>query len=166
MRRHDTGVVDLRYVLRADLTRVRLPGVRPSHHPSPTDELWRHTCFEMFVHKDPGQPGPSGLSGSSGYYELNISPSGQWALYSFDAYHRNMTSVMPARPPRVRVDRAEDRFEVQVRADFGGLPCAGTMAVCAVVEDTARGLAYWAVTHPSAEPDFHHAGGFVIGSRP
>ncbi|MEU2735842.1 hypothetical protein ABZ656_10485 [Streptomyces sp. NPDC007095] len=110
----------------------------------------------MFVHKD---------SNSPAYYELNISPSGQWALYSFDAYHKNMTPVIPTRPPRVHAIQAEDRLEVQVRADFSGRPCTGTMAVSAVIEDSACGLAYWAVTHPSVEPDFHHSDSFIIGSR-
>ena len=71
------------YVLRADMARVRVP--QPDT-PERADGLWKHTCFEAFI----------SASGLSGYYELNFSPSGQWAIYSFDRYRtacRQLKSV-------------------------------------------------------------------------
>src|SRR6185312_16219939 len=56
------------YVLRADMARVRVP--QPDR-PERADGLWKHTCFEAFI----------SAAGLSGYYELNFSPSGQWAIY-------------------------------------------------------------------------------------
>jgi len=40
------------------------------------DELWHHTCFEAFL----------GLPGSDAYWELNVSPDGDWNLYRFSGY--------------------------------------------------------------------------------
>src|SRR5690606_38180706 len=39
------------------------------------DDLWRATCFELFL----GGNGPA-------YLEFNFSPSGKWASYFFPAY--------------------------------------------------------------------------------
>src|SRR5215467_2426337 len=63
----------LTFLLGGDLGRLRIPPpgrVRPGH------ELWRHTCFEAFV----------GIAGTPAYHELNLAPSGEWTVYTFDAY--------------------------------------------------------------------------------
>jgi hypothetical protein len=44
--------------------------------PQRQDGLWQHTCFELFVRD----------CGSEAYLEFNLSPSGCWAAYVFDAY--------------------------------------------------------------------------------
>jgi hypothetical protein len=58
------------YVLKADLTRLRIPPPRP---PRKANQLWQHTCFEAFI----------SVKGKPDYYELNFAPSGEWAAYSF-----------------------------------------------------------------------------------
>lgn len=86
--------LSLRYTLHAEVTRLRIPAT--TRKPQHTDELWKHTCFEMFVRKAPG---------ATAYYELNFSPSTEWALYAFEGYHKNPVSIDPARPPQIRVKR-------------------------------------------------------------
>src|SRR3954467_432512 len=66
--RKPAKTLSLRYVLRGNLDRLRIPEPKPPHH---TDELWKHTCFEAFVRARKG----------TGYYELNAAPSMEWALY-------------------------------------------------------------------------------------
>jgi hypothetical protein len=36
------------------------------------------------------------------------------------------------------------------------------VAASAVVEEANSGLSYWALAHPAAKPDFHHADAFVL----
>ncbi|MNC96867.1 hypothetical protein D3C83_143500 [compost metagenome] len=36
------------------------------------------------------------------------------------------------------------------------------LGICAVVEDRAQVLSYWALKHPAEKPDFHHADSFVV----
>jgi len=84
------GKLAVRFVLDAEMAQVVLPPLRPSVR---TDELWRHTCFEVFV----------GLPDSEAYCELNFSPSTEWAMYGFVAYRRGMTPLEVRRPPRVAV---------------------------------------------------------------
>ncbi|WP_413803265.1 DOMON-like domain-containing protein [Streptomyces iranensis] len=140
----------MRYVLDADLTRLRIPDSRPSRH---VDGLWKHTCFEMFVRKS---------SDTTAYCELNASPSTEWALYTFDGYHENMTPADPAHLPQIRVTREPNRLEVEIRADLRGLPQMGEMALAAVIEDDNGTLSYWALKHAASKPDFHHPGSFVL----
>ena len=82
------GKLAVRFVLDAEMSQVVLPKLRPATR---TDELWRHTCFEVFV----------ALPDSDAYCELNFSPSTEWAMYGFVAYRRAMTSIEVRRPPRV-----------------------------------------------------------------
>ena len=144
------GTFVLRYELHADLSRLRIPATRRPLH---TDELWKHTCFEMFVRKSPESPA---------YYELNASPSTEWALYTFDDYHRNRTPVYPSLPPRVQLTREPDRLRLDVRLDMRDLPHDGRMAFSAVVEDDAGHLSYWALKHVSLKPDFHHPDSSIL----
>ncbi|WP_405710588.1 MULTISPECIES: DOMON-like domain-containing protein [unclassified Streptomyces] len=143
------GTFTLRYTLYADLSRLRIPATRSPRH---TDELWKHTCFEMFVRKWPD---------SLAYYELNVSPSTEWALYTFDDYHQNGAQVHLSTPPRVHFTREPDRLHLDVRLDMHGLPHARRMALSAVVEDDNGDLSHWALKHVSPKPDFHHPDSFI-----
>src|SRR5262245_27252521 len=67
----------LRYIVTGKLKKLRVPPVTTSVR---ADELWRHTCFELFVRPSP----------DAAYYEFNISPSTQWAAYQFNEYRSGM----------------------------------------------------------------------------
>jgi hypothetical protein len=125
------GSLSLCYVLDADLSSLRIPAIRAARQ---TDELWEHTCFEAFIRKTADSPA---------YYELNVSPSTERALYSFDDYHQNMKPVTPPQPPRISVTREANRL-------------------AAVIEDADGELEYWALNHVSSTPDFHHRESFII----
>lgn len=139
----------LQYTLRADVARLRIPELQPARR---TDELWRHTCFEAFLHASAG----------SGYHEINASPSTQWAVYSFDDYRQGMTPTTLAQPPAIHVARSPRELVVEVRIDLKVLPPSRALALAAVIEDESGSLSYWALKHPAAKPDFHHLGGFVL----
>src|SRR5215211_7556622 len=70
------NVLVLDYLLSGDITNILLPPV--SHHPGRRDELWKATCFEFFL----------AIKTQLGYWEFNISPSGDWNVYQMDAYRR------------------------------------------------------------------------------
>ena len=142
------------YVLRADMARVRVP---PPDTPERAEGLWKHTCFEAFI----------SASGLSGYYELNFSPSGQWAIYSFGRYRTGMSPGEVSTPPRLAVRAHEDRLELEAVVylfDLGlsreGLDLK--LGLTAVIEDDSGRLSYWALKHAPGKPDFHHSDGFVL----
>jgi hypothetical protein len=148
------GKLAATFTLDADMNRVVLPRTRT---PARADELWRHTCFEVFV----------ALPDSDAYCELNFSPSGEWAMYGFVGYRRGMTRIEVERAPRVAV-RPTGRglvLEAVTYVDDLPMPRPGSplrVGVAAVIEERDGRLTYWALAHPSSLPDFHHHLGFVL----
>jgi hypothetical protein len=161
-----SGSLVLEYRMSAALERVRL--APSSCHAQRRDELWRHTCFELFASR----------AGQAAYCEFNFTPAGDWAAYLFEDYRAG------------RRDAAQRRIEVVTRASADGLlrlratPDPGAalgldgsalatadwrLNCTAIVEDVDGNLSYWAVHHPRAQPDFHDREGFRIalasGSR-
>jgi len=153
------GTLELGYVLAGDLHRLRIPRPRASRH---ADELWKHTCFEAFI----------GVRGSDSYFELNVAPSTERAVYSFKSYRQGMAPVNLRHPPRISVAQSTDQLEVDVNLDLRALPGlfdndkasrpALRVALAAVVEDENGRLSYWALKHAPDKPDFHHPDSFVL----
>jgi len=146
------GALRLRYRLRGDLGGVTIPAAGT---PARRDELWRHTCFEVFVRR----------AAQDGYVEFNFSPSGEWAAYRFDAYRQGMRALEPATSPAIEARREAGMLEVQAQvvlpAPWDVAP-ALQVAVSAVVEACDGTLSYWSLAHPAGKPDFHHGDGFVV----
>lgn len=126
------------------------------------DRLWEHTCTEAFVRAE----------GAAGYVELNVSPSREWAAYAFTAY-REDGSPVPGRPaPRIDVRRARDELSIEVVVALADLSSAFRadavlrVGLTVVTEATDGRHAYWALRHPSARPDFHHADACTLRLEP
>ena len=116
--------------------------------PVRTDELWKHTCFELFV-----KP-----AGGEGYFEFNFAPSTAWAAYRFDAYRDGMRD-QPLDAPVV--EPVEDRVRVSI--DLGGLPEGEWLvAITAVIEEADGTKSYWSAAHPAGKPDFHDPACFAL----
>jgi hypothetical protein len=152
--RRAPATVVFRYVLRAEISRVRIPPVQSAAR---AEGLWRHTCFEAFI----------SAPGTAGYYEFNFAPSRQWALYHFDAYREGMSPADVEPPPELCVRRFEDRLELDAAVhlnDLIGLRGAPRLllGLTAVVEEENGRLSYWALKHPPGKPDFHSRDGFVL----
>lgn len=174
---NDSGALRLHYALQGDVRRIRVP---PAGAGGRADRLWAHTCFEAFVRVEDAQ----------GYLELNFSPSGQWAAYEFDAYRRGMTPLALEQPPRIVARRGARRSASEAPSRAApGKSVAGAaspdcllelealarlpawaraegrklrLGLCAVVEDGAGELSYWALRHPPGRPDFHHPDTFAL----
>lgn len=116
------------------------------------DELWRTTCFEMFLRP----------KGSDSYCEFNFSPSERWAAYDFETYREGMAErAMPREPDcALRLGQAMAIFDVAVPA--AGVPYGGSaMNLAAVIEEEGGQLSYWAIAHPEGKPDFHDPACFI-----
>lgn len=114
------------------------------------DELWRTTCFELFVRE---ASGPA-------YLEFNFSPSTEWAAYRFDDYRHGMAPFEPPHPPIIS-STGIGWFELHVTLpiDFvGGRP----LQLSAIIEEKDGRKSYWALAHPPGEPDFHYPDCFAL----
>jgi hypothetical protein len=143
MLRDAPDLLTLIYSVSGDLDGASVP---PAQMSARTDELWKHTCFEAF------------LGAGQGYYELNFSPSSQWAAYRFDGHRAGMRDAYFADPSiEWRADDREGVLSVTLR-----LPpdLTGPLGLSAIIEDTNGDRSFWALAHPPGAPDFHNAACF------
>ena len=91
-----------------------LQGVREHYlfdtknHAKRADELWRATCFEMFIKN----------SNSKKYWELNIAPNGSWNFYRFSDYKKDRQEESRVLTPKVLFKQERDEVSVNVEVDF------------------------------------------------
>ena len=149
-----SGHLVLRYIVTGTIGDLKLPPMATSAR---TDELWKHTCFEAFVKAPHGRA----------YCELNFSPSTQWAAYSFAAYRSGMEVAGEIDAPRIRVQSADTRYELEAALDLNRVAGllgddAWRLGLSAVIEETSGRLSYWALKHPPGRADFHHSDCFAL----
>ena len=154
LRRGPSATLVFEYVLRAEMSRIRVPAPQ---RPDRTDGLWSHTCFEAFI----------AVAGIPGYSELNFSPARQWAIYRFSGYREGMSPTDVTSPPVLNARAFADRLELDAVIRWPDLVAMQggrtlKLALTAVVEDDSGTLSYWALKHAPGKPDFHHSDGFVL----
>ena len=124
-------------------------------------ELWRHTCFELFI----------GATNDAEYYEFNFSPSGEWAVYGFRSYRDGGPIQVDGLEPKIAVERGADFLQLSAAVPLdrlAGIPSGVSLSLglSSVVEDRSGGLSYWAIKHPPGKPDFHHPDNFAVEIQP
>jgi hypothetical protein len=149
------GELALRYALEAPLAEIRIPA--RAALPQQRHLLWQHTCFEAFVALAKGGP----------YHELNLSPSGDWAVYAFEAYREGAPLPGDALAPGIACSTTPGRLELSARIPLSSLSDSSAaaplqLALSAVIEDVRGSISYFALHHAHEAPDFHHAEGFTL----
>lgn len=151
--RSPPAALSVRYFVTGDIRGLFLPS---SSGPGRADELWRHTCFELFLR----------AGAQDAYYEFNFAPSLRWGAYRFDNYRQGMR-VLEVPAPRMDTRQDARTFEFRCALDLDGLPDpdAGTnwqLGLTTIIEEACGGLSYWALAHPQGKPDFHHKVSFAL----
>lgn len=143
----------LRYRLDGDISRLFVPDMDA---PIRTDELWKRTCCEVFLRAETGER----------YYEYNLAPSTRWAAYRFNGYREEMAEAEVATPV-ISTEVEDGRLVLSADLDMDQLPHLPDdgpwrLALSVVIEDLDGNIGWWALTHPSPEPDFHNRQSFVL----
>ena len=152
-----SGEWRVHFRVEGDIGRLRIPAGQPALR---TDGLWQHTCFETFLRPD----------ASESYYEFNFSASGAWAAYRFSGRRAGRESpAMPA--PRIDFRRGEAGCDMSAAIPLATLPEIARSPIVhaglAVVGEKHDGqLAYWALAHRAAQPDFHDPETFTLRVAP
>lgn len=134
----------VRFVVDGDVDAVAWPAPQPQER---GDCLWEQTCFEVFV------------TTRDGYREFNLSPSAQWASYRFSDYRVGMVDA-PERVADLALDLASDMLALEALID---LPSdVDALGLSAVIQGCDGSKSFWALTHPSDKPDFHHPASFTL----
>lgn len=146
----------IEYRLIADLgetpTAIRLPPPAPA--PARRDGLWEHSCLEAFVAD----------ASRSAYWELNLAPNGNWAVYRFSDYRSGQQAAEGA-APQLAVEREGGSLALRLQWPLPlELAQASELAIgiTAVLEQRNGTLSYWALHHPGQQADFHHRDGFIL----
>jgi hypothetical protein len=150
---YQNGDLALRYELNGDLDNLLIPHAQL---PSEADELWKHTCFEAFI----------AVEEEDAYHEFNFSPSGQWAAYAFNDY-RVRKEWRAKHAHAVHFARSDNQLTLTAVIASPNLPDnplnkSYRLGLTAVLETKNGELSYWALCHPSGNPDFHHRSGFTL----
>ena len=111
-----------------------------------SDELWKTTCFEIFL-KEPG---------AQSYTEWNLSPSEGWNAYNFDDYREGMRERHVPRTPdcTMRPGNAFAVFDAAIPASTIS-DDEQQMGITCVLEEEGGVKSFWAMKHAKDQPDFH-----------
>lgn len=134
----------VRFVVEGDVDAVSWPVPQPQGR---GDFLWEQTCFEVFIMT------------RDGYREFNLSPSGLWASYRFNSYRTGMMDASE-RAADLALDLGPDRVALEALIDLP--PDAGSLGLSAVIQGCDGSKSFWALTHTSDTPDFHHFASFTL----
>lgn len=148
-----SGTLFITYIVAGDPGRVVLPAPAPAA--CRRHELWRRTCFEIFL----GRPG------QTAYWETNFSPTGDWNVYRFADYRQGMAEEECLGEIWCRVKGDPQRREFSCRLDIHELFADSevlTAGIACVVLDTGGRTSYWALGHCGSKPDFHDRRSFLL----
>lgn len=135
----------LLYKLEGDIAALKIP---PQSASTPTDDLWKHTCFELFFME----------LGEDSYQEYNFSPSTAWNHYYFSDYREKVEGAKNR--PVIKTLQSATTLQLAVEVSLGTEEELDA-ALAAVIEDANGKLTYWALRHTCEEPDFHDSGAFA-----
>lgn len=150
----DHNFLTLHYSLAGNINEVLLSPTSPI--PSRKDDLWKETCFELFL----------AIKDQPGYWEFNISPSGDWNVYRMDAYRRigfreeTGISQLP-----FEFQNRSNECSLNISVDLAALIEPGhelEMAITAVIKTRDGRETYWALAHPAHDADFHLRESFIL----
>ncbi|OQW47306.1 MAG: hypothetical protein A4S09_16050 [Proteobacteria bacterium SG_bin7] len=146
--------IDVTFTVTGELSKLYIPDGKSN--PQRLDNLWKHTCFETFIKQ----------SSQRNYIEINASPSGDWALYSFTDYHQGMANVSEVNDFKVSssFDKKKESLKCWYTINLKPflLPENNLDIGLSCILETNKGeLSYWAINHKNEKPDFHLASNFI-----
>lgn len=144
----------IRYEVDGEIDQILLSA--RSSSPTRTDDLWKATCFEFFI-ATPYQPG---------YWEFNMSPSGDWNIYKMEAYRRVGFREETAftQLPFV-LGKSGSKLSLDISVDLNPLlqpKQEVQVGITAIIQSVYGNESYWALAHPGAQADFHLRDSFIL----
>ena len=153
--------ISIHYLLCGNLSSVEIatPGAnhqkRDSCYGKRSQRLWEKTCFEYFLRPaDPGQ---------SHYWEFNLSPSGDWNIFSLSGYRAELQEEQAIATLPFTTQRQPHQLQLNSSIDISPLlNYQDALIGISTVLIIAGQESYWAIAHPAPKPDFHHPDSFVL----
>jgi hypothetical protein len=124
-----------------------------SSAPQRRDELWKHTCFEAFI--KPAE--------QDSYWEINLSPAGDWNVYHFTGYRNGMAKEEAIQSLHPIFTKQGNQWQLSCELWVPAWSEAKKLEIglTSVIEDPSAEISYWAIHHAGPQPDFHLAKSFT-----
>lgn len=132
-----------------------VPAVPAWASPNRADDLWKTTCFEIFIRPD----------GGDAYFEFNFAPSSEWAAYIFSSHRQGRRDLALSVDPFIEQVAPEggSAYTIEVDLDLSEVANTSTrIGLSAVIEEADGTISYWALAHPDGKPDFHDSACFTL----
>jgi hypothetical protein len=148
------NVLTIHYTLTKNIEDIFLPP--PSLNRTRKDDLWKTTCFELFL----------AIKDLPEYWEINLSPSGDWNIYHMDIYRRigfREETLIQHLPFEVQKD--SDVFALKAAIDLDPIVRAGQIldvGIAAIIQRRKGTETFWALIHPGPQADFHSRESFAL----
>jgi hypothetical protein len=149
----DNRILTITYYIRGEVDKIDFDP--PKSKGQRGNNLWEKTCLEFFV----------GVNNSPKYWEFNLSPSGDWNIYSFEGYREGMVQEERINDLDFLVELKPDIFTLGLTLDLTPMIPKDTetrLGITAVIKTIDRDFSYWALTHSGNQPDFHLGSSFII----
>ena len=143
----------MHYMLLGRLEDLVIP--EPAAIPVRKNGLWEETCFELFL----------GVKDSPLYWEINLSPSGQWNIFRFADYRQGMREETALKPVLFTVQTRPGTIFISLELNLAEVLEANQpveLGFSAVIRHRNGEVTYWALNHLGPRPDFHRRDGFTI----
>jgi hypothetical protein len=147
------NTLSIYYDMRGTLTEVDIP--IQADRPIRKDNLWEDTCFEFFL----------GVKDSERYWEFNLSPSGDWNVYRFEAYRQGMQAEISFGAFPYAIQQRVDSFVLSLECNLSQIiqtDQALDIAISGVVKLKDGKIIYLALVHPGNQADFHRRDSFTL----
>jgi hypothetical protein len=116
------------------------------------DELWKATCFELFLAND-----------EEVYYELNFSSSLGWNFYVLESYREEPKELEFLFVPTIKIEENDNEFRIVFELKSVNLNLEQfkyyNLATILLSKENER--TFWAIKHLKTQPDFHDKKSFL-----
>jgi hypothetical protein len=148
------NLFSVHYALAGNLKEIYLPS--SVTNPARKDELWRTTCFELFI----------AVRDSPQYWEFNMSPSGDWNVYAIDAYRQvNMREETRIQWLPFQIQKELNGMSLNAEIDLNHIlqnEQVIEVGITSVIQLNTKRESYWALVHPQPSADFHLRDSFLL----
>ena len=129
------GVITLKYSFNQDI----------SLYETPTNDLWKGSCFELFI-----------KGGSSSYKEINITPSGRANIIAFSDYRK--IEAINDFSKNIKIEKEDKCYSIEILFDNISDKLINITMISAN-QNLER--VFFARNHYSKTPDFHDSRLFI-----
>jgi hypothetical protein len=147
------NILSIHYNLHGNLAEVDI--LTQADRPNRKDNLWEDTCFEFFL----------GVKDSERYWEFNLSPSGHWNIYRFDAYRQGMQEELAFVEIPFNIQKRSDSLLLSLDLDLDRIIPEDQVievAISTVIRLKDDQIFCWALVHPGKQADFHCRDSFTL----